>query len=172
MKKIISFFTLLVIVTSISSFSGDIFEPKQVPVKFYIDYGNTIEALNVAGHYSVFKKEISSGMFKKEKSFGKDTLDAVLVTFHEFTSSENALCWMQDHRLRPATIKEVQFFGIKTGANKEYGIVALGSKVIFSAGLSHIPLLQSHGKKLSIGLYPFDGFWNPYYGFLCIKVKS
>ncbi|MFZ2205629.1 MAG: hypothetical protein WAV23_03485 [Minisyncoccia bacterium] len=176
MKKLIFFVELLLIVTSISSFSCAGQKsvpalPNQTPVKFFVNYKNTVEQLSTTGGYFFYKNEISNILFKKEKSIGKDSLTGILVSLPGFITSKNVLDSMQSHGLRPATIKELQSFGIETHLIEGFGVVALGSEVVFD-GFKSVPLILDPKRGLALGLYPSEGKWNGnYYYFLGITKK-
>ncbi len=176
MKKIMFFIELLVAVTIISSFSCSgqksiPVEPARTPVRFFVNYKNTVEELSTKGSYFFYKKEISNIMFKKEKAIGIDSLDGTLVSLPGFITSKNVLDSMQSHGLRPATIKELQSFGIEVSLTDGFGIVALGSEVIFD-GFKSVPLILDPKRGPALGLYPSEGKWNgDYYYFLAIPKK-
>ena len=78
---------------------------------------------------------------------------------------------MQGHGLRPATIKELQSFGIEINLYEGFRAVALGSEVMFD-GFKSVPLIFDSKKGLALDLYPSEGKWNGnYYYFLGIYKK-
>ena len=98
MKKLIFFAEILLIVISIISFScagqeSVPVEPSQLPVKFFVNYKNTVEQLNISGGYFFYENEISNILFKKEKSSGIDSLEGVLLSYRFIK-----LCFFLDAR--------------------------------------------------------------------------
>lgn len=176
MRKLIFFIELLLIVTSIIPFScagqkSEPVEPSQTPVKFFVNYKNTVEQLSITGGYFFYKNEISNVIFKKEKSLGSDSINGVLFSLPGLITSKDVLDSMQSHGLRPATIKELQSFGIETHLTDGYGVVALGSEVMFDSFKS-VPLILDPKRGLALGLYPSESKWNGnYYYFLGIVKK-
>lgn len=158
----------VVIPNSTKSVETKPINPDQEPIKFFINYKKTIEKINTIGHYTV-SKHISSKFFKKEKSSGKDTVNGIIVKFKsEFVTSKEAISWMNDNKLRPATLKELQMFGINANTPDNIYTVALGS-VVKTDGTLNVPMLWG-GKWRFIEEFLFaDGVWNShYYHFLAI----
>lgn len=176
MKKLIFFTELLLIVTGIIPFScagqkNVPVESRYAPVKFFVNYKSTVEQLNTTGGYFFYKNEISNLLFKKEKSFGIDSLNGILVSLPGFITLKDVLDSMQSNGLRPATIKELQSFGIETHLIEGFGVVALGSEVMFD-GFKSVPLILDPKRGLALGLYPSESKWNGnYYYFLGITKK-
>lgn len=174
MKKIKLFITLLVIVTGLCSFCYSVFDdkPTQETVKFYVDYQKTVEQNNVLGRYIVYQKEILNSTFKQEKIVGKDTLNGILLSFSGLVSSQDVLFWMQENKMRPATIKEEQAFGIQKEVAFNSSVVALGSVVLLGI-LKSVPVIINDKRGINLELYPVEGKWNgSFYKFLAIAKTS
>ncbi len=172
MKKVKLVSTLLVIVTGVFSFSFSVFDnkPIQEPVKFYVDYRNSIEKFDTLGNYLVSKKEISSKMFKQEKITGTDTLNGVLISFPGLFSSKEILSWIQENKMRGATVKESQSFGIQNEIAFGSGVVALGSEIMYG-GFKSVPVTINDKRGITIELYPSEGKWNgTFYKFLAVRI--
>ncbi len=106
--------------------------------------------------------------------FGKQKLSAVIIKFKdefminsEFMSSEEVLDWMQNNKLRPATLKELKVFGCKTNIAKDVRVVALGSIQKIN-GQNHVSVLIDNDKNPSIESNLFTLVWNNCY-FLAIS---
>ena len=112
MKKKFLLANLLCILSSVIIFSScTSVKITSVPGKLYVDYALTPEELISTGDYELYDAQINSLNFSDEKSAGKDTLEVALVDFNKrHISYRYAAKWMRKNGMRPATLKEMQYF--------------------------------------------------------------
>ncbi len=134
-------------------------------MKFFVDYGMTLEQMIAAGNYDWKNDDITAKRFPLSGT-GKVGFEPKLFHFDRDISSENAIKEMEKDGFRPAKIEELLAYGAALPEEqRKYPIVALGS-VAEIGGDRSVACLSRRGSERFLLLHWFDDDWSRYYRFL------
>lgn len=136
---------------------------------FIVDYSQSLKEMIAAGKYGYANENITSSNFPF-KGKGKIELEAQLVHFGKFMSSEAVLVELDKMGLRPATLPELLAFGAThSEEQRKYPVVALGSVWQSPSGYRGVPALWVDGSGRYLGLSWFEYDWYEYDRFLAVR---
>lgn len=129
--------------------------PKIEPVRLYVNYCYSVTSAAEEGNYSYVSPLVNDYHFSENQQRPvEDTVDAYLIKFSPLrgkTSVQKALKWLDDRNLRPATVKELEAFGIQyPDIQRHCNIIALGSKSMTRYGTPYWPGLFGYDRPLDI----------------------
>ncbi|MDO9509937.1 MAG: hypothetical protein Q7J14_01460 [Candidatus Magasanikbacteria bacterium] len=139
-----------------------------------VDFGMSLVEMVNAGKYDWKNDDITVNHFPITGS-GKSEVDFQLVYLNKSANSEEVLLHMEKNNLRPATLAELLFFGMKyPEKQREFPIIALGSSWVDSGGSRRVPYLYGNDSKRSLylGLRWFGSDWIDYCRFLAVRKAS
>lgn len=119
-----------------------------------------------AGSYGSVNEEITAANFPFEGT-GKVETEIRLIHFNKWMTTQHVLAELEKLGLRPATLVELLAFGAKYPEQREYPIVALGSRARYYDVL--VPVLDEDGDGRDLRLYRCDNRWRGSDRFLCVR---
>ena len=137
-------------------------------LRFFVDYGMTLEQMITAGNYDWFIDDITAKRFPLTGT-GKVAFEPKLFHFDRSISSEDAIKEMEKDGFRAAKIEELLAYGaILPEEQRKYPIIALGS-VAKIRGSRRVACLDWDASERGLRLFWFDGGWDDYYRFLGVR---
>ena len=121
--------------------------------------GSTVEAAVAAGNSDYANSDITSAHFPTTRQ-GTEQLEAVLVHFDRYISSEQALAELNKMGLRAGELTELLAFGATyPDQQRQFLVVALGSTWLRPSGYRFVPCLDYWGVRRGLRLYWFGAGW-------------
>lgn len=134
-----------------------------------VDYAKTLDEMIRAGAYDWVNSNITSEYFPV-KGEGRVELNAELVHYGKFMSSDSIVQDMGSHGLRPGTLAELLAFGGKyPEKQREFPIVALGSVWRDWHGDRFVAFLHCYESRRELDLGIWEGGWGGRYRFLAFR---
>ncbi|MGD0977252.1 MAG: hypothetical protein ABR875_03095 [Minisyncoccia bacterium] len=135
-----------------------------------LDYSLPLSDMITAGKYDWVNSDITAKHFPLDKSGGKVELDAQLIHYGKSMSSEQVISDLDSKGLRPALLPELLAFGAKyPDKQRDFPIIALGSKWRDPHGSLRVPDLDGGGSGRDLDLRWFDDEWGGYCRFLAVR---
>lgn len=135
--------------------------------KVTVDVNLDLAAMIKAGKYDWVYEEITDKKFPSTKK-GTSEIDLVLVHLDRCATTKEVEAELDKRGLRAATIEELLALGAaQPELQRQFPIVALGSRCVLGAG-EDVPVLDfSNGRELSLGYC--DNGWDDYFRFLAVR---
>jgi hypothetical protein len=112
-----------------------------VEFKMAVDYGKNMRMVIASQWFSSVEDLICQENFPKERKHGKEILMAKMFKMPTISNTAHALSIMEKEGYRPATIMELLFLNLNKFSRENILIIAMGSEMKDSLGVTSFPCI-------------------------------
>ena len=134
-----------------------------------VDYGQPLAKMIEAGRYDSVHPAVTAKHFPIAGQGQRETA-VEIFHFNRVMSSDQVIAELDRVGYRPAQIEELLAIGAKKPElQRQFPIIALGSRWRDSYGYRHIPCLDGWGGGRELGIYWFERDWYGHCRFLAVR---